>query len=104
MILIGQVILCIGIALNLSANFGFGTVDSIIVTMCDHKNWKYKNLKVIFDLGYTAFGILLGGVFGIGSILGVVTGGPLISYSKKVIDNTVIKWLQLDEYEESLGV
>lgn len=104
MILIGQVILCIGIALNLATKFGFGTTDSIIVTICEKKRWKYKNLKLTVDAGYTVLGILLGGVFGVGSILGAVTGGPLIAFFLKGIDRTVIKGLRLNEYEESIGV
>ncbi|ETA80744.1 YczE/YyaS/YitT family protein [Youngiibacter fragilis] len=103
MMAIGQVILCMGTGLNLSLKFGFGTTDSIIVTICDHLKLKYRNMKIIFDLGYTIAGILLGGVFGIGSVVGVLTGGPMIAFFMRFINGSLIRKLKLNEFAESVG-
>ncbi len=80
MILIGQLTICFGVALNLSVKFGFGTTDALLVRLCERFRLKYRNLKLLADLSYALAGILLGGVFGIGSVLAVLTGGPIISW------------------------
>jgi len=100
MIVAGQIILCLGCAINLCTKFGFGTTDAIIVTICDKFNLKYKNLKMICDAAYTVSGMLLGGIFGVGSIFGAVTGGTLITFFMRIIDRTIIKRLSLNNYEE----
>lgn len=80
MMLTGQIILCYAIGLNLSLKFGFGTADALIVRLCESYHLKYKNVKILADLLYTLGGVLLGGIIGIGSLVAVVTGGPLITW------------------------
>lgn len=98
MIAVGQVILCAGVGLNLATKFGFGALDSLVVTLCERYKLKYKNLKILSDLAHVVLGILLGGVFGIGSILGVALGGPFIAFFMKSMNETLIRWLRLNEY------
>lgn len=80
MILVGQFTICFGVALNLTVKFGFGTTDALLVRLCERFHLKYRNLKLLSDLSYALAGILLGGVFGIGSVVAVLTGGPIISW------------------------
>lgn len=96
MMFLGQMILCAGVGLTLSVKFGFGTTDSLIVMLCTHYHLKYKNLKILSDLAYTGAGMLLGGVFGIGSVLGVVSGGPLIAFFERHLWDPLIKGLKLN--------
>lgn len=97
MMVIGQIIVCCGVALTLSVKFGFGATDSVLVTLCRHFKLKYRNVKILSDVVYTGLGILLGGVFGIGSIVGVLTGGPLITFFEKHLWDRVIRSLNLNQ-------
>lgn len=103
MITLGQIILCFGIGLNLATKFGFNASDALIVTMCENFKLKYRNLKVLFDLGHVGGGVLLGGVFGIGSVLGVVAGGPMIAFFISWINGTIIRKLKLNEFATESG-
>lgn len=80
MIFLGQIIICFGVALNLSVKFGFGTTDALLVRLCERYHLKYRNLKLLADLAYALGGILLGGVFGFGTVASVLTGGPIIAW------------------------
>ncbi|MFZ2256650.1 MAG: DUF6198 family protein [Clostridiaceae bacterium] len=100
MITTGQVILCFGVALNLATKFGFGALDALAVTFCEKFKLKYRNMKILLDLGHVIGGVLLGGVFGIGSILGVVAGGPFIAFFINWINGTIIRWLKLNEFAQ----
>ena len=104
MIALGQIILCFGVGLNLATKFGFNASDALIVTVCEKFKLKYRNLKVLFDLGHVGGGVLLGGVFGIGSVLGVMAGGPLIAFYIKWINDNIIRKLKLNEFAEENGV
>lgn len=104
MIALGQVILCFGVALNLATKFGFGALDALVVTLCETFKLKYRNMKILIDLGHVIGGILLGGVFGIGSILGVVAGGPFIAFFIQWINETIIRKLKLNEFAQASKV
>ncbi|MDD4570383.1 MAG: hypothetical protein PHE70_09695 [Tepidanaerobacteraceae bacterium] len=95
MIVIGHFIVCLGIALNLSAEFGFSPADCIITAISDKTGWQYRYLKIATDASFTICGFILGGVIGIGTILSVATGGPLISEIKKLLEKTLLKWIGL---------
>lgn len=98
MIALGEILLCMGIGMNLAAKFGFGAQDAILMRLYERYRYKYRNLKILSDTVHVIVGILLGGVFGIGSVLGVVAGGPLISFFMNLINNTLIRALRLNEF------
>lgn len=80
LMLLGHVIMCYGIALNLSVHFGYITPDAIIVTICDHFHLEYRYIRIMADLMFTLVGFLLGGIIGVGSLVAGFTGGPIISW------------------------
>lgn len=94
--LLGQLILTFGVALNLSTRFGFGTTDALLVRLAERFRLKYRNLKTLADLTYTVAGILLGGVFGVGSLVAVLSGGPLIAYFMKHGASHLVGLFRLD--------
>ena len=100
MMLIGQVILCYAIGLNLSVKFGFGTADSLIVTLCDKFKLRYKHIKILADLLYAVCGILIGGIVGVGTLIAVGTGGPLIAWFMKWQSDPMVVRLGLTEIPE----
>lgn len=80
MLLVGQATLCFGVAINLTTKFGFTVAEGLIVHMSEKFKVRYRTVKMLFDFTHTLGGVLLGGVFGIGSVIAVLTGGPLVSF------------------------
>ena len=91
MMLLGHVIMCCGIALNLSVKFGFITPDALIVTICDRFHFKYRYIRIAADLIFTLAGIFLGGIIGIGSLVAGLTGGPIISWLRTRMTDPLMK-------------
>lgn len=90
MVAVGQLIICFGVALNLSVKFGFGTTDALLVRLCERYRLKYRSVKLLADLTYTLGGVLLGGVFGPGSVASVLTGGPIITYFMETFAKSLV--------------
>lgn len=100
MMLIGQVIMCYAVGLNLSVKFGFGTADSLIVTLCDKFKLRYKHIKMLVDLLYAVCGILIGGIVGVGTLVAVLTGGPLIAWFMERQSDPMVERMGLIEIPE----
>ena len=97
MIVLGQLIICFGVALNLSVKFGFGTTDALLVRLCERYRLKYRSLKLLADLAYTLGGILLGGIFGAGSVMAVLTGGPIIAYFMETAAKSMVDLFRIPD-------
>lgn len=70
-----------GIGLYLFADCGLSPVDALFMIVVNKTKWKLKYVKIGFDLILFIIGVLLGGVFGIGSIVSVFLMGPILEYS-----------------------
>ena len=97
MIALGHIIVCYGIAFNLAAKFGFSPPDCIITAICDKTGWQYRYFKIAFDATFTIIGVVLGGIIGIGTVLSVLTGGPVISEIKKLLDKHLLTRMGLTD-------
>lgn len=80
MILIGQLSICMGFALLISMNIGMSGLDGVLYYLEEKFDIRYKISKTVVDIIFCLSGMLLGGVFGIGSIFAMITGGTIISY------------------------
>lgn len=85
MVLLGIIIGGLGIALYMYADLGLSPFEGIIVTISDRKKWRFGYVKIFFDAFFFATGALLGGKFGIGSILTVFLYGPTIDLFSKLL-------------------
>lgn len=90
MVLIGIVIGGLGLALYMYANLGLSPFEGIIVTISNKTKVRFGIIKIIFDAIYFTTGALLGGVFGIGSIMTVFLYGPTIDMFMKLLKKTNI--------------
>lgn len=90
MVLIGIVIGGLGLALYMYADLGLSPFEGIIVTISNKTKVRFGIIKIIFDAIYFTTGALLGGVFGIGSIMTVFLYGPTIDMFMKLLKKTNI--------------
>lgn len=90
MVLIGIVIGGLGLALYMYADLGLSPFEGIIVTISNETKVRFGIIKIIFDAIYFTTGALLGGVFGIGSIMTVFLYGPTIDIFMKLLKKTNI--------------
>ena len=76
--LIGLVIYAMGIALLIKCDAGMNCLDALLYRLMDVTGFKYKYLRIAADVILTVTGCLMGGVFGIGTVIAVFLTGPLV--------------------------
>ena len=76
--LIGLVIYAMGIALLIKCDAGMNCLDALLYRLMDVTGLKYKYLRIAADVILTVTGCLMGGLFGIGTVIAVSLTGPLV--------------------------
>ena len=76
--LIGLVIYAMGIALLIRCDAGMNCLDALLYRLMDVTGLKYKYLRIAADVILTVSGCLMGGVFGVGTVIAVFLTGPLV--------------------------
>lgn len=84
--IIAYLSLAFAVALYLTANFGISAADMIPIIAADKTKLQFRWYKVIFDITVILIGILLGGTFGIGTIVFGLITGPTIQYFRKNLE------------------
>lgn len=91
LVIIGTAILGFGTATYLSAKFGSGPRDSLMLGLSGFYKINVGWVRMIMEVGVTFFGYLLGGGLGIGTIIHALTVGIFVNYSFRFY-----KWLKLN--------
>jgi uncharacterized membrane protein YczE len=73
-----------GIALYMYANVGLSPFEGILIAIKEKTNWRFAYIKIVNDAIFFTVGWLLGGVFGIASVITVLIYGPLIDFFIKI--------------------
>jgi len=84
--LTGLIISCIGLAVYIETNMGLAPYDAvaiIIVEKTKKLNW-FRWIRIVTDALCVIGGIITKSDVGIGTLLTVVTGGPLIAFFRKL--------------------
>ena len=74
----GLVIYALGIALLIRCDAGMNCLDALLYRLMDVTGFKYKYLRIAADVILTVTGCLMGGLFGIGTVIAVFLTGPLV--------------------------
>ena len=74
----GLVIYALGIALLIRCDAGMNCLDALLYRLMDVTGFKYKYLRIAADVILTVTGCLMGGVFGVGTVIAVFLTGPLV--------------------------
>ena len=78
--IIGISLYYIGISLFICADIGVDPFSGFMLTIRDHMHWSVRRTKISFDLILIIVGILLGGKFGVITIVALLTTGPAIQF------------------------
>ena len=73
----------IGIGVYMSLHFGLGPVEFLTLFFTEVTNFPIKYVKITLDFLYVLIGYLLGGTVGLGTIVGVLATGPILSATAK---------------------
>lgn len=83
--LTGVVLIGIGSATFLYADYGAGAVEGLMVYLNDRYGLPLKGVRMAMDASFVFVGYLLGGLVGVGTILGVLLIGPTIEVTLKAL-------------------
>ncbi len=76
----------LGMAFYLHADLGCGPVDALMLHFSERSPVPLRTFKVLFDILCVIIGALLGGIFGIGTILAALLTGPAMCAVMKLLD------------------
>lgn len=77
-VVLGCFIIAVGFSILSASNVGVAPNDIIPFIIKEKTNFQYRWIRMGLDITFLVIGLLLGGVFGIGTILAVLLTGPLI--------------------------
>lgn len=76
--LLGVILFAVGTGLYASASLGKGSYEAVTFALTEKNNWQVKIVRMILDIVMVVVGVLLGGKFGICTIVTVIISGPVI--------------------------
>ena len=92
---LGCVILAYGMTIVIKSQAGTGPNDLVAVVISDKLKKKFSVIRVIVDFSFVAAGWLLGGVFGIGTLVCAFLVGPVagifLPINEKLIEKVLRK-------------
>jgi len=78
MFIIGMIVMCYGMGIYISAQFGAGPRDSLMIALTEKTGWKIRNVRAFMEIIVLVVGWRLGGPIFWGTILITFTIGPLV--------------------------
>jgi hypothetical protein len=94
---VGCVILAYGMTIVIKSDAGTGPNDLVAIVISDKLHRKFSIVRIIVDVCFVAVGWLLGGTFGIGTIICAALVGPVagvfLPYNERIIEGIIQKVL-----------
>lgn len=84
--IIGELFFAFALALLIYFKFGMNALDALIYKIEDVTNISYAKLRTFVDIFYSVVGSILGGVFGIGTIISILFTGTFVNLFTKKLD------------------
>lgn len=78
--LIGCNIIALGVAVVYNVNLGMVPNDIMSVMIAEKTNFQFRWVRITYDVSIVVIGSLMGGVFGVGTIVCAILTGPLIQF------------------------
>ena len=79
--LLGVILFAVGTGLYASASLGRGSYEAVTFALAEKNNWQVKIVRMILDIVMVVVGVLLGGKFGICTIVTIIISGPIIQFT-----------------------
>lgn len=90
---LGCVILAYGMTIVIKSQAGTGPNDLVAVVISDKLEKKFSIVRVIVDFSFVLAGFLMGGVFGVGTLVCAFLVGPVAGFFLPVNERLVSRLL-----------
>ena len=78
--LAGVILFAAGTGLYASTSLGRGSYEAVTFALVEKNNWQVKIVRMILDVIMVVTGVLLGGSFGVCTIVTIIVSGPVIQF------------------------
>ena len=78
--LLGVILFAVGTGLYASASLGRGSYEAVTFALAEKNRWQVKTVRMVLDAIMVIIGVLLGGKFGVCTIITVIISGPVIQF------------------------
>lgn len=78
--LIGSLLIYIGVSFFIAVDIGLDPYTGVVMIIKDKLKSEFSKVKIVYDLSLVIIGTLLGGQFGIITVITVITAGPSIQW------------------------
>ena len=79
--LLGVILFAIGTGVYAAASLGRGSYEALTFSLAEKNGWQVKVVRMFLDIVMVVVGILLGGKFGICTIVTIIISGPVIQFT-----------------------
>ena len=83
--LIGIVFFAIGTGIYAAASLGRGSYEAVTFSLAEKNGWQVKAVRMVLDIVMVIVGVILGGKFGVCTIVTVIVSGPVIQFTASKI-------------------
>ena len=78
LMLLGIILFAIGTGLYAAASLGRGSYEALTFSLAEKNGWQVRVVRSLLDAMMVIIGVLLGGTFGICTIVTILLSGPII--------------------------
>lgn len=79
--LLGVMFFAVGTGFYAAASLGRGSYEALTFSLAEKNGWQVKVVRMILDIVMVIAGVLLGGKFGICTIVTIIISGPVIQFT-----------------------
>ena len=79
--LLGVMLFAVGTGVYAAASLGRGAYEALTFSLAEKNGWQVKAVRMILDIVMVLTGVLLGGKFGICTIVTIIISGPIIQFT-----------------------
>ena len=79
--LLGVMLFAVGTGFYAAASLGRGSYEALTFSLAEKNGWQVKVVRMILDIVIVIAGVLLGGKFGICTIVTIIISGPVIQFT-----------------------
>lgn len=79
--LLGVMLFAVGTGFYAAVSLGRGSYEALTFSLAEKNGWQVKVVRMILDIVMVIAGVLLGGKFGICTIVTIIISGPVIQFT-----------------------
>ena len=79
--LLGVMLFAVGTGVYAAASLGRGSYEALTFSLAEKNGWQVTAVRMILDIVMVLTGVLLGGKFGICTIVTIIISGPIIQFT-----------------------